>query len=122
MSSAKLEQAAGALQMDARWARAAGAPYVAAEVAALTKVPLWWAFELTLNPNASDMRVDDEGAFCIYLNDDVNYGWCLYRPRAASEEVARAAVQARFGDYVDLPVAVAMSVQDVDWSERDRPA
>jgi len=101
---------------DARWLIASGRPeYMDADVftAALGPVALFYAYELTRNADARDLRVDKDGWLLIELNDDVNPpGWYHYRKRATEEE-ARAAVAKHFGDVVRLPLYAIRSTREV---------
>jgi len=101
---------------DLKWLLAAGMePRAKVDVmtSALNGVALWYAFELTRNPDSADMLVDDEGHFLIALNDDVNFGWCHYRKRVESDDIALQEVVKKFGAVVQVPICAMLSTQPV---------
>ena len=102
---------------DVRWLLAAGmaeSDRVDVFVSALTEVGLWYAYEMTQNEHTSDMQIDEDGYLVIALNDDANFGWFHYQRRALSDETARAAVIAKFGQVVRVPCRAMLSVRSVD--------
>lgn len=95
---------------DLKWLAAAGATEVDIPAAKLNGVALWWAYEVSLNPDTQAIKVDDQGDLLIMLNDDYHPpGWYYYRKFSVTEDAAQQLVTERLGTVVKIPIKVALS-------------